>query len=241
MIFDPKSIINLDSLVGRLTTFVLHNYDNYVLSSKGIESTFEAKLSLKKKGGKLKDKQYNSEDEEKSYDIDLEVIEFLLSRKYPKGRRKYKGKFSLICLSCEEFGHISTRFPNIEGNDEKKSSKFKGNKVLKSYNDYKNKVKKSCLMAENFDSNDNDEMVYTTIKYESDDELDNTVLISHVIKNDTWIIDSGFSHHMRYKSKFEHMEHNDDGSVRFGNNERCCIKGKGCISLTNELKCDNAY
>ena len=40
---------------------------------------------------------------------------------------------------------------------------------------------------------------------------------------------------------FEHMEHYDGGSVRFGNNEPYCIKGKCCISLTNELICDNSY
>ena len=68
-------------------------------------------------------------------------------------------------------------------------------------------------------------------------------LISHVRKNDTWFIDSGFSHrHMTgEKTKFEHMEHYDGGSVKFGNNEPCCIKGKGCISPNNELRCDNAY
>ena len=43
------------------------------------------------------------------------------------------------------------------------------------------------------------------------------------------------------KKKFKHMEHYDGGSVRFGNNEPRCIKGKGCISLTNELRCDNSY
>ena len=37
------------------------------------------------------------------------------------------------------------------------------------------------------------------------------------------------------------MEHYDGGSVIFGNNEPCCIKRKGCISLINELVCDNAY
>ena len=47
----------------------------------------------------------------------------------------------------------------------------------------------------------------------------------------------------RDKSKFEHFEYYDGGSVRFGNNEPCCIKGKGKghISLINELICDNAY
>ena len=37
------------------------------------------------------------------------------------------------------------------------------------------------------------------------------------------------------------MEHYDGGSVRFENNEPCCIKGKCCISLTNELRCVNSY
>ena len=48
-------------------------------------------------------------------------------------------------------------------------------------------------------------------------------LISHVRKNDTWIIDSGCSHHMtgkkkKEKRKTEHFEYYDGGSVRFGNN-----------------------
>jgi hypothetical protein len=67
-------------------------------------------------------------------------------------------------------------------------------------------------------------------------------LISHLRKNDTWIIDSGFSHHMtRDKTKFENMEPYNRGSVRYGNNEPCFIEGKKCISLTNELVCENAY
>ena len=37
------------------------------------------------------------------------------------------------------------------------------------------------------------------------------------------------------------MENYDSGSVRFGNNEPCCIKGKGYISLTNKLRYDNSY
>ena len=50
-------------------------------------------------------------------------------------------------------------------------------------------------------------------------------------KNDTWIIDSEFSHHMiGDKTKFENLEYYDGGSVKFGNNEPCCIKGKYCIS-----------
>ena len=84
-------------------------------------------------------------------------------------------------------------------------------------------------------------MVYIVVKYECDDG-DKMALISHVRKNYIWIIDSGYSHHMTGdKTKFEHMEYYDGGSVRFGNNEPCCIRGKGRISLTNELVCDNSY
>lgn len=81
------------------------------------------------------------------------------------------------------------------------------------------------------------------MKDESDnDEEDNMALISYVRKNDTWIIDSGFSHHMiGDKTKFENFEDYDGGSVRFCNNEPCYIKGRGRISLTKKYICDNAY
>ena len=85
-------------------------------------------------------------------------------------------------------------------------------------------------------------MVYIAIKDESNDENDKMTLISHISKNDTWIIDTGFSHHMTSdKSKFENLVHYDGGSVRFGNDEPCYVKGKGFITLTNNLKCDNSY
>ena len=48
-------------------------------------------------------------------------------------------------------------------------------------------------MTKDSDSSDEDEMVYITIKYESDDENDKMALITHVSKNDAWIIDSGCS------------------------------------------------
>ena len=52
---DPNKKLTLDVLVGRLIGFELDNYDNYVPVSKNIESTFEAKLSLKEKRKKSKD------------------------------------------------------------------------------------------------------------------------------------------------------------------------------------------
>ena len=70
-------------------------------------------------------------------------------------------------------------------------------------------------MAKDFDNNE-DEIVYIVVKDESNEDEDNMALISHVSKNDTWIIDSGCSYHInRDKTKFEHFEHYDGGSVRF--------------------------
>ena len=72
---DSNKKINLDALVGRLTTFGLDNYDNYVPILKNVESAFEAKLSLKEKGKKSKVNQSRSEEEtEESSNSDLEVL-----------------------------------------------------------------------------------------------------------------------------------------------------------------------
>ena len=110
---EENNNITLDAIVGRLTIFELDNFDNYVLDSKNIESTFEAKLSLKEKGKKIKNIQSDSEEEsEESSDSDLEVVEVVLAKKYSRSRGKYKGKVPLICFSCEEIGHIAARCPN---------------------------------------------------------------------------------------------------------------------------------
>ena len=53
---NPKNGITLGAIVGRLTTFELDNYDNYVPSSRNFEFGFEAKLSLKKKAKRSKGK-----------------------------------------------------------------------------------------------------------------------------------------------------------------------------------------
>ena len=99
--------------MGRLTTFELDNFENYVPASKNIESVFEAKLSLKEKGKKVKEIQSDSEEEsEEISDSDLEIVEELLAKKYSRNRGKYKGKVPLIFFSCEEIGHIVARCLN---------------------------------------------------------------------------------------------------------------------------------
>ena len=49
MRWDPNSNIALDTPVGRLTLFELDNYDSYTRISSNLDSTFEAKVSFKKK------------------------------------------------------------------------------------------------------------------------------------------------------------------------------------------------
>ena len=141
---DPNNKIGLDALVGRLTGFELDNFDNYVPTSKSIESSFEAKLPLKEKGKKIKDNQSDSEEETKEIsDSDLEVVEVFLAKKYSRRRGKYKGKIPLIYFSCEEVGHISATCPNKDSKDEKKNHKYKGKKDFKNHKSYKDKGKKT--------------------------------------------------------------------------------------------------
>ena len=89
-----------------------------------------------------------------------------------------------MCFSCEEVGHIVARCPNKKDKDEKWFNKFKGKKEFKSYKDYKGKCKKSCYIAKDSDSdNDEDEVFYISIKDESDNvENENMALISHLRK-----------------------------------------------------------
>ena len=63
-------------------------------------------------------------------------------------------------------------------------------------------------------------MVHVAIKKDPNGERwyeSETTLISHVSRNDSWIIDSGCSHHMTGDlSKFEKFEEiDDDGTVKF--------------------------
>ena len=55
-------------------------------------------------------------------------------------------------------------------------------------------------MAKDSD-NSEDEIVYISIREEFDNERDKMILISHMRKNDTWIIDNGCSCHMTGEKK----------------------------------------
>ena len=109
--------------MGRLTSFELNNFDNFSPTSSNLESSFKAKWTFGRKGGKSKGKQVDN-DEENGLDEDLEVIEALLAKRVSKGKGKFKGKVPLICFSCEEVGHIVARCSNKEDNYERRNGRI---------------------------------------------------------------------------------------------------------------------
>ena len=136
----------MDALVGRLIAFELDSFDNYVPTSKNIESAFEAKLSLKEKGKKIKENQSDSEEETKeSLNSDLEVFEALLAKKYSRSRGKYKGKIPLIYFSCEEASHIVVRCQTKIVRMKRRVTSTKEKRISKVTNHTRTKVRKLAL------------------------------------------------------------------------------------------------
>lgn len=178
-----------DSLVGRLTTFALSNFDNFIAPTIGFSFKSQLVLHMSKK----KKVKYEESESESSKD-DLVNLEALMTRRLPRGNGKYKGKLLVIYFSCNKDDHIVTRFLGRDEKDERKYSNFEGRR---DGNSNKGKDKKSCYIAEeetsDFDSND--EVVYVAMKdyYDGDEK---TTLISYVSKSNRWIVDSGFSHFM---------------------------------------------
>ena len=152
----------------------------------------------------------------------------MLARIFHRGRDKFRGKLPIICFNCNEVGHIAARC--TQKKNYKDGRKFK-NKREDANKDYKDKGKRCYIVEEDSDEND-DEVVYVAMKDESDED-EAIALVTCMNKNDKWIIDNGFSHHMtREKSKFITLTNYGGNSVRFGNDAPCLIKWKGSIKLT---------
>ena len=159
--------------MGRLTTFDLLNFDNY--RPINIESTLRAKLTLQdteevKSKNNRKGKHVSSDnniDEE-----DVEKLEALLARRFHRGKGKFKGKLPIICFNCNEVGHIATRC--TEKKNHKEGNKYK-NKKEDNSRDYKDKGKRCYIVEEDSDEND-DEVVYVAMKFESNEDETTTLV-----------------------------------------------------------------
>lgn len=86
--------------------------------------------------------------------------------------------------------------------------------------------------------------MFIVVKEDPNEERyeDNKALISHVSKNDIWIISSGCSHHMTGDiSKFNKLEECDGGIVKLGNDIICLVKSRGSLMLNKKIRCDDEY
>ena len=87
-------------------------------------------------------------------------------------------------------------------------------------------------------------MVYVFVKEDPNEERyeEGKALISHISKNDTWIIDSGSSCRMTDDiNKFEKIEECDGETIKIGNDIPCRVKGRGSLMLNDKIRCENAY
>ena len=107
--------LTLDSLIGRLTTFELSNFDNYTPSSG--ECAFKSQLTLD--GFKRKKKSKDVDSDSESYEL-----EALLARRLPRVEGKYKGKLTIIIFTCNKVGHVVSRYPERDEKEESKDTKY---------------------------------------------------------------------------------------------------------------------
>ena len=80
----PRNNLTLEGLVGRLTAFVLSNFDNYKLES--LESAFKAKLMLKDFDEKKKKKIKHMSSDSNTNEEDVNQLEALLARRFHRGK-----------------------------------------------------------------------------------------------------------------------------------------------------------
>ena len=136
----------------------------------------------KKKKGKEK---YVCSDSDTDED-DVDQLEALLARRFHRGKGRYKGKLPIIYFNCNEVGHIAARCAKKITYKEGSKYKFRKEDEGKDY-----KGKKSCYIADEQESDENDdEVVYVAMKDESDED-EATAVMTCIGKNDRWIIDSG--------------------------------------------------
>lgn len=45
-------------------------------------------------------------------DDELDELEALITKRFGRGKGKYKGKLTINCFSCNKVGHIATRSPD---------------------------------------------------------------------------------------------------------------------------------
>jgi hypothetical protein len=157
-------------LIGRLIAFELSNFDNFNPSK--VEYEFSAKLKIEDDKDRKKKKITYEDSDYETDDDDDEKLEALLTRRFHRGKGKYKGKLPIICFNCNEVGHIAAQCP--EKKNKRDKFEYKGRRDEEDKGHY-DKGKKSCYIAKEDTDNESDksndeEVVYVVVKDESDEE-----------------------------------------------------------------------
>ncbi|GLJ05156.1 hypothetical protein SUGI_0012340 [Cryptomeria japonica] len=227
-----KTKVSLDSIIAKLTTYELNNYDGSIQKTK---STFRASAAPSRKGKEASTSCEPRQSREMDDEEILMEFETLLAKRLPKGAGKYRGKLPLKCFSCNRIGHIVVNCPN--GDNKDKPEKFKNFKGGNKRN-YFVAVDEGVTDEESKDE-ESEDIVFVAVK---EDVSDKKALVSCFDNSNEWIIDSGCSYHMTGdRSKFLSLEEYDGGVVRFGNDAPCMVKGRGSISLSGKSSADNVY
>ena len=144
-------------MVGRLTAFELSDFDNF--KYENVESSFNAKMTLKESKDKKKKKVKHAASDSDTDDEELEELEALLARRFHRVKGKYKGKLPIICFNCNEVVHNVARCPKKKNNINEEKYKSRRDECHKGYKD---KGNKSCYIVEeesNDESDDHDDEV----------------------------------------------------------------------------------
>ncbi|GLJ33781.1 hypothetical protein SUGI_0679010 [Cryptomeria japonica] len=113
----PNASISRDTLVGKLSAFDLDEFGPIAtiktdLAFKASSSSVSASSSFEKSDWKT---LYGRELEEiRRENEELEELEALFARKFPKGPigSKYEGKAPFKCFKCNKIGHMAFRCPD---------------------------------------------------------------------------------------------------------------------------------
>ncbi|GLJ44422.1 hypothetical protein SUGI_0931740 [Cryptomeria japonica] len=167
-----KTKVSLDSIIAKLTAYELNGYDGSVQKTKLAFRASSSSAPTKK--GKEVSTNYESR---LSKDMDDEEIlmefEALLTKRLPKGTRKYRGKLPLEYFSWNKIGHIAVNCPNNYNKDK-----------LERFRKYKGVDRRNCLVAvdegvidEEYEDEKNEYIVFVVVKEEL---YDQKALVSHI-------------------------------------------------------------
>ncbi|KAI4295042.1 hypothetical protein MLD38_040690 [Melastoma candidum] len=151
------------------------------------------------------------------------LLRFASKKRFNKRSQKHMDPKLVTCFECKKKGHYKTECPLLK-EKEKPSPKYKFKKAIASW-------------AELDDSDDEEAQVCLTTHTETQNEL-HTCFQTETVESE-WYLDSGCSRHMTGDpSKFSQLTLQCGGSVKFGDNSKGSVIGKGTIGSSDSMVID---